>query len=102
MAIASLVLGIISIMCSISIPGFQWCGIILAVLGILLSAKNKEAEQASLAKAGKVCCIIGLVLCSVLMFLYLVLLNVFGTAASAGVFEELASLLRKIQAYYFG
>lgn len=101
MATASLVLGIISIMCSICLPGLQWCGIILSVIGMVLSGKNKEAEQASLAKAGKICCVIGLILCIILLVFYIICLNLIGSVVSTGFFTEAASILQELREYWF-
>lgn len=65
MAVASLVLGIISLVIGAFLAGFQWIGIVLAIVGIVLGAKNNNPEKAGLAKAGLVCSIIGLILCSI-------------------------------------
>ncbi|MCQ4725415.1 hypothetical protein NE664_01900 [Anaerotignum faecicola] len=62
MAVASLVLGILSIICSFI--GYQPVGIVLAVIGIVLGSKACcDPANASLARAGKICSIVGLVLC---------------------------------------
>jgi hypothetical protein len=94
MAIASLVLGIISIMCCMSLPGVQSVGLILAIIGIVLSNKNKDESRASLAKAGKVCSIVGLVGCALLLFIYIVFLNVAVSMFSTGFFEEVSRILQ--------
>ena len=60
MAIASLVLGIISIVLALFGAGFQWVGILLGIAGIVLGVLGKkEPEQAGLAKAGMICSIVG-------------------------------------------
>jgi len=66
MAAASLVLGIISIVIGLFLVGLQWIGAIIAIIGIILGALNKNPDKAGLATAGKVCSIIGLVLCMAL------------------------------------
>ncbi|NLB90422.1 MAG: hypothetical protein GX786_04295 [Clostridiales bacterium] len=66
MAVASLVLGIISILFAIFGTGFQWVG---TILGIIFGAKGKnDPQNAGLAKAGFVCSIIGKIL-SLLLFI---------------------------------
>ena len=63
MAVASLVLGIISIVCGLFFMGFQWLGALLGVVGIVLGALGKKnPEKKGMATAGLVCSIIGLVL----------------------------------------
>lgn len=67
MAVASLVLGIIAIVCGIFLAGFQWVGAIVGVIGIVLGAQGrKNPEKQGIATAGLVCSIIGFVLCIVL------------------------------------
>lgn len=63
--VASLVLGIISILIGLFTSGlFGWVGAILAILGIILGAMGrKDPEKKGLATAGLVCSIIGLVIC---------------------------------------
>lgn len=63
MAAASLVLGIISLVIGTFLAGFQWVGAIVAIIGIVLGVLNKNPDKAGLAKAGKICSIIGLALC---------------------------------------
>ena len=65
MAVASLVLGIISLVFGAFGTGLQWVGVPIAIVGIVLGAKNNNEEKAKVANAGKVCSIIGLVLCAV-------------------------------------
>ena len=63
MAVASLVLGIISIVLSF-FPGLSIWGAIVGIVGIVLGVLGKKVpEQAGMAKAGLVCSIIGTVLC---------------------------------------
>ena len=65
MGVASLVLGIISILIGLFTSGlFGWVGAILAILGIILGAMGrKDPDKKGLATAGLVCSIIGLVIC---------------------------------------
>lgn len=62
MAVASLVLGIVSIVFSViglGLPVGFICGVVGIVMGIL---GKKDIEKASMAKAGFVCSIVGTVL----------------------------------------
>ena len=64
MGVASLVLGIISIVFGVFFGGFQWIGAIIGLVGIILGAQGrKNTEKMSIATAGLVCSIIGCVLC---------------------------------------
>ena len=63
MAIASLVLGIVSIVVAVFGFSFQWVGILLGIVGIILGVLGKkDPAQAGLAKAGMICSIIGVAL----------------------------------------
>ena len=53
MAVASLILGILSIILGPFGYGFQWVGIIFAIIGIILGAKNTDPTKEGLAKAAK-------------------------------------------------
>lgn len=67
MGVASLVLGIISIVCGIVLPGFQWVGAIVGLIGIILGAQGrKNPEKKGIATAGLVCSIIGFILSIIL------------------------------------
>ncbi len=67
MGVASLVLGIVSIVCGIFLSGFQWVGAIAGLVGIVLGALGrKDPEKQSLSTAGLVCSIVGFVFCIVL------------------------------------
>ena len=63
MAVASLVLGIISLVIGIfSACSLGWLGAILAVVGIILGALGrKNPEKKGMATAGLVCSIIGVI-----------------------------------------
>ena len=64
MGVASLVLGIISLICGIFLAGFQWVGAIVGLIGIILGvAGKKDPEKKGIATAGMVCSIIGFILC---------------------------------------
>jgi Na+/H+ antiporter NhaC len=64
MAIAALVLGIVSLVIGVFIPSIGWLGALLAIAGIILgaSARKKQDEQYKIATAGMVCSIIGVVI----------------------------------------
>lgn len=68
-AIASLVLGIISIICGciafIKYGYVALIGVVAAIVGIVLGAKARKESQTHLATAGFVCSIIGLVFCAI-------------------------------------
>lgn len=68
MAVASLVLGIISIIIGAVSGGLVgWLGAILAIIGIVLGALGrKNPEHKGIATGGLVCSIIGLVLSLIL------------------------------------
>lgn len=68
MAVASLVLGILSIVIGLFSAGsLGWLGAILGVVGIILGVQGKKDEsKKGLAQAGFVCSIIGTILCLLL------------------------------------
>lgn len=81
MGIASLVLGIISIICGLFLTGFQWIGAIVGIVGIILGAAGKKnPEKKGIATAGLVCSIIGFILC---IILYLACVACVGGLAAA-------------------
>lgn len=64
--IASLVLGIASLVCGSFLPGLQWIGSITGLIGIILGALGrKKSEKKGIATAGLVCSIIGFVLSTI-------------------------------------
>ena len=65
MAVASLILGIISIVISF-FSAFGWVGVIVGIFGIIFGAVNKNEAKAGVAKGGIVCSIIGVVLSAIL------------------------------------
>ena len=66
MGVASLVLGIISILIGLFTSGlFGWAGAILAIVGIILGAMGrKDPEKKGLATAGLVICLITYIACA--------------------------------------
>ena len=67
MAVASLVLGIVSLVIGAIFPYLGIYGAIAGVVGIVLAVlAKKKGEKKGMATAGLVCSIIGLVLCVVL------------------------------------
>lgn len=55
MGIASLVLGIVSLVCGCFLPGLQWIGSIAGLIGIILGALGrKNSEKKGIATAGLV------------------------------------------------
>ncbi len=64
MAVASLVLGIVSLVIGFFISSAGWLGALIAIIGIVLgaSARKKYDEQYKIATAGMVCSIIGIVI----------------------------------------
>ncbi len=66
MGVASLVLGIASLVCGCFLPGLQWIGSITGLIGIILGALGrKNSEKKGIATAGLVCSIIGFVLSTI-------------------------------------
>lgn len=96
MAIASLVLGILSLALVIAPPGFQLAGILLAVIGLITAGKNKNSEQASIAKAGKVCSILGLIFCCITVLVLVLAASLLSAFISTGILGDLGELIREI------
>ena len=68
MGVASLVLGIVSLLCAIFLSGFQWVGAIAGIVGIVLGVQaRKNPENQGIGTAGMVCSIIGFIL-SIIFF----------------------------------
>lgn len=93
MAVASLVLGLLSLICGLFGFGFRFGGVIFAIIALILSAKNTVSEQASLAKAGKVCAVIGLIICLIMIFVSVIFAGFISSFLSGGVLEGLAELV---------
>lgn len=85
MGVASLVLGILSIVLGAFTAGtLGWAGAIMGIVGIILGAlerKNSPAEKRGMATAGLTCSIIGTVLC---LILYVACAACVGGLASLG------------------
>lgn len=96
MATASLVLGIISIVCGMFGFGLRLGGAVLGVIGIVLSAKEKDTGKLSMAKAGRACSVVGLILCLVLFITSLVCAQIFHTVIGANLLEELVVFLQEL------
>ena len=84
MGVASLVLGIISLVIDVFTGGAAgWIGAIFALIGTILGAVGrKNPEKKGIATAGMVCSIIGLVL-GIIMYVACV-----GCLAGAGIISE--------------
>lgn len=85
MGVASLVLGIVSIVLGTFSAGtLGWAGAIMGIVGIILGSsarKNSPIEKRGMATAGLVCSIIGTVLC---LILYIACAACIGGLASLG------------------
>jgi len=64
MAIAALVLGIVSLVIGIFFSSIGWLGALVAIVGIILgaSARKNRDEQYTIATAGMVCSIVGVII----------------------------------------
>ena len=81
MGVASLVLGIISIILGLFTAGsLGWAGAIMGIIGIILGGLGrKNPDKKGIATAGLVCSIIGTILC---LLLYIACIACIGGAAS--------------------
>lgn len=61
--IASLVLGIVSIVVAVAFGHYWFIGAVCGVVGIVLGINARKSNPGSMATAGFVCSIVGLVLC---------------------------------------
>ena len=77
LAVASLVLGIVSIVFCFII---QWLGLIIGIVGIVLGVMAKKKNPTGMATAGLVLSIIGTVLCALVFIACVACLNAIGTA----------------------
>lgn len=96
MATASLVFGILALMCTIAPPGFQLFGIIFAIIGIVLSNKNADPSRISLAKGGKVCSILGLIFCFIVILVWIAGAVLLGAFVSTGILEDVGELVQAV------
>ncbi len=64
MAVAALVLGIVSLIIGVFFSSIGWLGALVAIVGIILgaTARKKQDDQYKLATAGMVCSIVGIVI----------------------------------------
>ena len=83
LAIVALIVGILSI---VFVFIYTWVGLVLGIVGIVLSAKARKQSQTKMATAGFVCSIIGLVLSA------LFLICALACAASVLAFGGLSGL----------
>ena len=70
MGAGSLVLGIISLIIALFVPGaiVKWIGAVLALIGIILGVKGRQIpEQHGTATGGLVCSIIAFILCIIVV-----------------------------------
>lgn len=81
MGVASLVLGIISIIIGLfSGGGLGWLGAVAGIIGIILGVQGKKkAEYQGVSSAGLICSIIGTALC---MLMYVACIACVGGLAS--------------------
>jgi Na+/H+ antiporter NhaC len=84
MAIASLVLGIVSLVIGFFISSIGWLGALIAIVGIILGAyaRKKHDEQYKIATAGMVCSIVGIV---VNLIFYIACIACAGAIAAAAM-----------------
>jgi len=90
MGVASLVLGIISLVLALFVSGFGWVASILALIGVILGALGRKklkaaGEKTGVATAGLVLSIIGLVLGVVMYIACAVLVAGVGTVLEEAV-----------------
>ncbi len=82
MAVAALVLGIVSLVIGFFFSSIGWLGALVAIVGIILgaTARKKLDEQYKIATAGMVCSIIGIV---VNLIFYIACIACIGAIATA-------------------
>ena len=81
LAVASLVLGIVSIVFSFFI---QWLGLIIGIVGIVLGVMAKKKNPCGMATAGLVLSIIGTILCALIFIACIACIGALGTAGTIG------------------
>lgn len=79
LAVASLVLGIVSIVFSFFL---QWLGLIIGIVGIILGVMAKKKNPTGMATAGLVLSIIGTVLCALIFIACIACIGAIGSAAT--------------------
>ncbi len=80
LGVASLVLGIVSII--FSFIGLSTIGLIIGIVGIVLGVMARKKNPTGMAKAGLVCSIIGTVLCALMFIACVACVGALGTASS--------------------
>jgi hypothetical protein len=83
-ATASLILGIITLVCMFFGP-FAWLGIISGIIGLILGIKSKKQAPSGMATAGIVMSAIGLGLCVLIFAACAICVGLFATTASNGI-----------------
>jgi len=82
-AVASLVLGILSLICAFF--GYSAIvGLIFGIIGVALGAKARKVSQTGLATGGFVCSLIGLIFCAIGLVCALVCVGTLGALGAAG------------------
>lgn len=79
LAVAALVIGILSIIFAFTAV---WLGLILGIVGVVLGANARKKHQTSMATAGFVCSLLGLIFSAVMLVCGLVCLGSLASAAS--------------------
>ena len=82
-ATASLVLGILSLACSLLGYG-AIAGLVLGIIGVVLGARARKEAQTGIATAGFVCSIIGTILSAVGLVCAIACVGALGAIAAAG------------------
>ena len=86
-AVASLVLGILSLVCAFF--GYSTIiGLIMGIIGVALGAKARKESQTGLATGGFVCSILGLVFCGIGLVCAIACVGALGAAGAAGAFAS--------------
>ncbi len=84
MAVASLVLGIISLVFSFT-GAAGWIGLIFGIIGIILGAHAKKNAPSGMATAGLVCSIIGTCICGIAFLACVACIGAIGAAGASGM-----------------
>ena len=89
-AIASLVLGILSIILAYF---YAPVGLVLGIIGIVLGAKARKEAPSGIATGGFVCSIIGTVICGALLLCVICTVGLLGVAVSSMDPDELSDIV---------
>lgn len=88
MGAASLVLGIVTLVCPLlSAFGFSWIGCITGIIGIILGVMARKKAPSGVATGGLVCSIIGLVLCAIISISIIACVACVGAAGTIGALQ---------------